>query len=368
MPPERREHEWAAAMIVVYLLFRSVGIKKPEKYSFRVNLETTLRTFRQHILASKSIAGILSLRGRDIVDDKTFNDYGIVNGSQLSLRSYNPRKKNTQPIRIQVVDQQSYIITIMVAVRTTLSDLRHMVQDECGMPVEEQIWSKRGRSIDMNKRIYAVEYYNIQKHPLEVRWSRNVPEIGKKCNKTQQNTLILINKGQTRGKKERLPMLCSYHTFFQKQYLTTPCHFLIDGPIFPEREAREETQCAAADSALSHSDSPELLSGYDAVMSHKGAATISRRMVPHWISYANKLGIEKARQKEIRHNNPSLGEQRFQLLRIWIQQEGKAATWRKFISVCNELRDNSLQDSAISLCKYKTVDLINILALLRVAV
>ena len=119
----------------------------------------------------------------------------------------------------------------------------------------------------------------------------------------------------------------------------------------------EKAQSAAANSALPHPDSPELLSGPDAVMSHKGAATISRRMEPHWTRYADKLGIEKARQKEIRHDNPGLCEQRFQLLRMWIQQEGKAATWRRFISVCSELRDNSLQESAISLCKHKTVAL-----------
>lgn len=83
----------------------------------------------------------------------------------------------------------------------------------------------------------------------------------------------------------------------------------------------------------------------------KAFVALSKEM-KHWECYADKLNISKARQIEIERNHcGDYPEQKFQLLRIWKEQEGREATWKVFISACIDLQDHHLRNKAIALCK-----------------
>lgn len=167
MPHEPYPHEWAKSMIVVLVHFLSVGSIE-ENYKVTVKRNISIDGFMKHLKASKSVSGTLKLGEKELdITNATLNNCGISNGTQVSVRSYTPRKKLAYIVRVKVVDEE---FKIKVSHFTKFSELAHMVQDECGMPADEQTWYKGGKPLKMSSRV--VEHYdNRSKLPLEVKWS-----------------------------------------------------------------------------------------------------------------------------------------------------------------------------------------------------
>ena len=179
MPHKPPAHEWALSMIIISVLFRCVGTSKPEKYKVAVNRNISIAGFMEHLKASRSITGKLLLNGKELKEDNrdaTLHSYGITNGTQLSVRSFKHVKKPCHPIRVNVIDeelQEPLPVIIMVLPSTKFIEMAHVVQDECGMPVEEQVWYRTGKMLKMSryKNSLAVDHYDhMAKEPLVVKW------------------------------------------------------------------------------------------------------------------------------------------------------------------------------------------------------
>ena len=61
-------------------------------------------------------------------------------------------------------------INVQVHVGTTPGELRHKLQDETGMPVEEQILEYNGRPVNQRKTV--VEICRHMETPIVLKWHR----------------------------------------------------------------------------------------------------------------------------------------------------------------------------------------------------
>lgn len=175
MSHDPHKQDWAKSMISVNVVFQCRGRSKTEECTIVVNRNATVKGFKEHLRASRSITGTISLSDRALNDaTATLKDSGVTNDAQISVVSYKPRKTLTHSISVKVADKG--LITIKVAPHTKFSEFTHMVQDECWMPVEEQVWYmyKKGKAqkISHQRDPSVVEYYkSMNKEPLVVKWT-----------------------------------------------------------------------------------------------------------------------------------------------------------------------------------------------------
>lgn len=179
MSHEPQKHEWAQSMIFVNVVFERRGANKTEECEIVVNRNSTIQGFKQHLQASKSIIGTVSLNNEVLSDpNATLNNCGVTSGAQVSVVSYTPRKALTHSIPVKVGDK-GIPITVKVSPRTKLSELAHMVQDKCWMPAKEQVWYKNKGKTLIKMSLWgessALEHYkHMSKEPLVVKWSPKV--------------------------------------------------------------------------------------------------------------------------------------------------------------------------------------------------
>lgn len=176
---ERVKHfEWTRDVIsvTVYQIYQTekkVGNKsiKPRKYKVIVRPNISIKNFMEHLKLSNCIIGQLSLQqnGPKLESDTTLEENGIRNGSELYLKSF-ARKKKPKPeltykIEVKICDAATDSIKFDVSSKAQIKDLAHMVQDECGMPVDEQVWLRGDKPLE-NKNAIAVAVAN----QLKVKW------------------------------------------------------------------------------------------------------------------------------------------------------------------------------------------------------
>lgn len=180
MPAENaNEHRWAVNMIMVFVNFECVGTKKTEPVlTTMVRDNASVADFKEHLKQSFSVVGSLIFENNPLKDSATLEESGITSGSRINMRSFSPRKTLTShPIKIKIPDTTKPIV-FQVLPQAHLSNLTHMLQDKCGMPVEEQVWYKKGKLLYSNrmkqhKDSLAVNHCS-HNDILEVKWLRRI--------------------------------------------------------------------------------------------------------------------------------------------------------------------------------------------------
>lgn len=175
------DFEWTKDIILVNIYFQSHGINKPERYKARDSPNTTIEIFKIHLKKSKGIMGKLSLEknGPELDPHSSLKENGIRDGSQLFLKSFTPRRKFiSHRIQVQISNANMDPIKLNVSSQAHIYDLAHMLQDECGMPVDEQAWFK-GDILLKNKNSLAVamDDQRSRTRELRVKWLPKV-QIG----------------------------------------------------------------------------------------------------------------------------------------------------------------------------------------------
>ena len=309
--PHKENFVWAQYMILLYVQFHYVGKNTDITFPVCVSPNHTVGLLKQHLQKTgKFIPGSkLLLKGVELRDDALLNGAGVRNETRLNVRSFAARKKPTgHPIRVRVTDSdgnEKTVMKISIVANTNFLQLAHMVQDECGMPVEEQTWYKDKKVLRMSKYKTLPVTGNYMDY-FEVKWS----------------------PPHTIG-----PMVCARVLEPPKPIETDeanpPCQF--------DRMCKQ--------------DILKLLPAPNAVISRNGLMAISREMV-YWKQFSDKLGITKAERVAIKHNYSSdFEEQKFQCLLCWKQQNGKDATWKEILSACIDIKKFTLAKRIIEICK-----------------
>lgn len=169
MPPGgQAEYSWDGDTASLTINFASVGIKKKTKFFIRVRLTDCIEDLMIHLKVSKGITGKLAHRGESLqkLNPKmTLAEAGIIPNAILEMESYKAAKRFTHNIPVKLPN--SNVINVQVHSGTTIGDLKHKIQDEIGMPVEEQLLEYSGKILHHDK--LSVEICGHKRIPFELK-------------------------------------------------------------------------------------------------------------------------------------------------------------------------------------------------------
>ena len=166
------EQDWSRGMITVTVRYRRPG-SRPQPHEVMVKQSGTIAKLISHVKASKGLTTdtlSFSFRGLplDRHTDRTLSDCNVKGGSIIDLRSY-VLPKRTKDLTVQInVYQIHNPLKLAVLSSTTVEQLMHMIQDEIGMPVAEQLLLHQGKPV-RNRQQQLVEQYHI-KGPFALQW------------------------------------------------------------------------------------------------------------------------------------------------------------------------------------------------------
>lgn len=170
--PIPREEEWSVGVIHLTIRFKIHGIREPQEYRVRARTSTTISEFIKHIAASHGVSadGRLFYRGVCLSNpsDKhtTLEEHGVHDESLLELISYKAPKRLQHPILVSIPG--GHKIQLRVLNTTTLQELKHKIQDEIGMPHDEQVLLHKGKPQKSTTR--TVEFYTLGKEGITLKW------------------------------------------------------------------------------------------------------------------------------------------------------------------------------------------------------
>lgn len=168
MPPgEQAEYSWDGDTAYLTINFTSVGIKKKTKYLIRVRLTDSIEELMNHLKCSKCITGKLAHSGKclqKLNPKMTLAEAGILPNAILEMESFTAAKRFTHNILVKLPN--SNVINVQVYSGTTIGHLKHKIQDEIGMPVEEQLLEYSGKTFAHDKRV--VEIFGYKRIPFEL--------------------------------------------------------------------------------------------------------------------------------------------------------------------------------------------------------
>ena len=90
-----------------------------------------------HLKASKGITGRLVNAGKPLNDKTTLAEAGITENTVVEMKSFITPKRFTNNIAVKF--PHGDVFNVQVHSGTTIGELKHKLQDEINMPVEEQI-------------------------------------------------------------------------------------------------------------------------------------------------------------------------------------------------------------------------------------
>lgn len=148
-------------LVALNVRFSCVGLKtKPLKLKAQVRLTDTVEALKVHLKASHDISGSLKDEAGRRLDRhdqmKTcLQDLGTSRNSTVlmtSYKSYN-RLQHSHPITIHVENYGDF--TVKVRSVTDIDELRHIIQDKLGMPMEEQVYTQGGKVLRRNIKVVS---------------------------------------------------------------------------------------------------------------------------------------------------------------------------------------------------------------------
>lgn len=166
MPPGgQAEYSWNGDTVCLTINFASVGIKKKSRFIVRVQLTDSYGDTLNHLKASKGVTGRLVME-REPSKRMTLAEAGILPGAVLEMESFTPAKRFSHNIPVKLPNGTE--INVQVHSSSTIGDLKHKIQDEIGMLVEEQSLEYNGRRLNQDK--VSVEICGHKKTPLILKW------------------------------------------------------------------------------------------------------------------------------------------------------------------------------------------------------
>ena len=153
-------------MITLVIKFVNIG-KKFATFRVRIRQSSCIRDLKDHLKASRGIIGKLKKGNKELSDGMTLAEAGITSGMVFRMESHTPAKQFDY--NISVKSPNGAVINIQVNHRTMIEDLKHKIQDEIGMPVEQQILEYNGRSVNQS-RAPVLEICGYKKTPIVVKW------------------------------------------------------------------------------------------------------------------------------------------------------------------------------------------------------
>lgn len=152
-------------MISVIIDFTNTqnGTKKQPFKGVRIPQTCCIRDLKDHLKLSKGITGRILMNKKElsITNSMTLKELGIVTGTVLDMKSYTPAKQYTHSI--QVKRMNGAMMNVQVHSGTTTGGLKHILQDETGLPVEDQVLECDGLQIMQDKK-RVVEICVNKKH------------------------------------------------------------------------------------------------------------------------------------------------------------------------------------------------------------
>lgn len=149
----------------ITVCFTSIGISKKLSFDIRIRLSDRIEDLMRHLKASKGITGRLIME-RELSKRMTLAEAGIHPGTVIEIESYNPAKRFSHNIPLKLPN--GIVIFIQVHSSSTIGDLKHKIQDEIGMPAEDQTLEYSGRRLKQDK--LSVDICGHKKTPLVVKW------------------------------------------------------------------------------------------------------------------------------------------------------------------------------------------------------
>jgi len=159
------EYPWDGDTVCLTINFACVGIKKKSRFIVQVRLTDSYGDFLNHLKASKGVTGRL-VTERELSKGMTLAEAGIRPGAVLEMESYTPAKRFDHKIPVKLPNGTE--INVQVHNKSTIGDLKHKIQDEIGMLVEEQSLEYNGRRLNQHK--VAVDICGHKKTPPILKW------------------------------------------------------------------------------------------------------------------------------------------------------------------------------------------------------
>ena len=143
-------------MISVDIDFTSFqgGIKRQTFKGIRIPQSSCIRDLKDHLKLSKGITGKVLMNKKELSNNMTLKELGIVTGIVLEMKSYTPAKPYTHSIPVKRVN--GTVISVQVHSGTTTGGLKHIIQDKIGMPVEEQVLEYDDMIVQDKKRVVEI--------------------------------------------------------------------------------------------------------------------------------------------------------------------------------------------------------------------
>jgi len=159
------ECSWDGDTACLIVDIACVGLKKKSRFIVRVRLTDYYEDFLNHLKASKGVTGRLVME-TEPNKRMTLAEVGIPPGAVLKVESYTPPRRFDHKVSVKLPD--GTVIDVQVNNKSTIGDLKHKIQDEIGMLVEEQSLEYNGRYLNEDK--VAVEICGLEKTPLILKW------------------------------------------------------------------------------------------------------------------------------------------------------------------------------------------------------
>ena len=157
-------YSWGGDMLAFIINFTSIGIKKKMTFKTMARESTCIEDLMHHLKASNGITG--KLVDKRLSSKLTLSEAGIVTNTVLEMESFTPAKRFTYNIAVKLPD--GVVINVHVHSGTTIAELKHKIQDEIGMPVEEQVLEYSGRPVKHER--LTVEICGHKKTPFVLKW------------------------------------------------------------------------------------------------------------------------------------------------------------------------------------------------------
>ena len=144
-------------MITLITSIIILGTKKKLRFTVRVRQSSCIGDFKYHLKASKDITVMqkkLFYAGKWLNDKMTLVEAGITENTIVEMESFRPPRRFTNNIAVKLPDGE--VVNVRVHRSTTIEELKHKIQDEIGMPIEEQILELSGRRVEENKAVTEI--------------------------------------------------------------------------------------------------------------------------------------------------------------------------------------------------------------------
>ena len=99
----------------------------------------------------------------------TLTETELVTRPELHMESYKTPKRFTHSISVKLPDGD--LKSIQVHEGTTVEELKHQIQDETGMPNEEQILEYSSKTVKQDKSV-VVRICGYKKAPFVLKWRK----------------------------------------------------------------------------------------------------------------------------------------------------------------------------------------------------